>query len=76
MLHEAGRRDKKQKRNPKYESRNPKQIRNPKERIETALGSFELSASDLGFVSDFEFRASDFLIQLGRERQTAPGIAG
>jgi serine/threonine protein kinase len=48
--------------NPKSEARNPKQIRNPNEgnpkqgRPEVS----DLGHSDLGFVSDFELRISDF----------------
>lgn len=48
--------------NPKSEARNPKQIQNPKsENPNQADESVsDLEPADLGFVSDFGFRASDF----------------
>jgi serine/threonine-protein kinase len=48
--------------NPKSEIRNPKQIRNPKEQNPKMArpNVSDLGHSDLGFVSDFGFRISDF----------------
>jgi serine/threonine protein kinase len=48
--------------NPKSEARNPKQIQSAKSQIqnEAAHNVPDIGASDLGFVSNFDIRASDF----------------
>src|SRR5205807_3699318 len=48
--------------NPKSESRNPKQIQSTKSQIpnQSERDVSDIGASDLGFVSDFDIRASDF----------------
>jgi serine/threonine protein kinase len=48
--------------NPKSEARNPKQIQSTKSQIqnEAAHNVPDIGASDLGFVSNFDIRASDF----------------
>src|SRR5262249_20441459 len=48
--------------NPKSESRNPQQTRSTKSKIPNEEGQevSNIGASDLGFVSDFGFRDSDF----------------
>src|SRR5262249_11087591 len=48
--------------NPKYETRNPKQIRSTKSHAQNDQGEAvsDIGTSDLGFVLDFEFRHSDF----------------
>jgi hypothetical protein len=47
-----------------FEYRNPKQIRNPKLECPKLQGScFEFGISVFGFVSDFDIRIPDFLLQ-------------
>src|SRR5262249_3811320 len=56
--------------NPKSETRNPKQTRNPKKKIRNPRPSVSvIGILGLGFVSDFEFRISDFGCHYG-SRQT------
>src|SRR6185503_3951789 len=47
---------------PKFDDRNPKEIRNPKSELSAVM--FPLRVSGLGFLSDFGFRISDLTSML------------
>jgi hypothetical protein len=64
--------------NPKPEARNPKQIQSTKTKAQNGdvapsrFGHFFLWS--FGFVSDFGFRASDFLFNPGFRSGSGPGV--